>query len=393
MKKLTTYPPLQLSNDFTVSTTLVPQASWDYTALDLGYHYFPLDYVWTSLNLTNATLLLTNGVAVGFYGRNALYLWAGAQLVSQGGPVNMNRLIRCALVQEQAVVLGSNAVAHLEIGGSYSPRPVIQMRFTDLPAAGGSGLAASCYLSGGSYPLQQVTFRDCWLRGGALSLLPADINTVTVGVTNNLVERGSLQFQHASGAGNTPLYLYLYNNLFWAGTLSLAYDYGTTNPYWLVYDNALDNVTITESGTAPDIYIHNGNNGYVNTSPLIYGTSNTTVSAFIYTNSWLGRFYQVSTNFLNQGSRGADVAGLYHYTVLASQVKETNSVVDIGFHYVAVDSNGNPIDTNGDGIPDYLSDSNGNGVVDSGEIGWNLTGDLGLTVLITRPQSGATPLP
>ena len=35
------------------------------------------------------------------------------------------------------------------------------------------------------------------------------------------------------------------------------------------------------------------------------------------------------------------------------------------------------------------ADSNGNGVVDSGEIGWNITGDLGLQVIITRPRNGA----
>jgi len=64
--------------------------------------------------------------------------------------------------------------------------------------------------------------------------------------------------------------------------------------------------------------------------------------------------------------------------------------VDIGYHYVAVDTNGIPFDTNGDGIPDYLEDINGNGLVDSGEIGWNIFGDLGLRVLIIRPKSGSS---
>jgi hypothetical protein len=44
--------------------------------------------------------------------------------------------------------------------------------------------------------------------------------------------------------------------------------------------------------------------------------------------------------------------------------------VDIGYHYVAVDTNGNSIDTDGDGIPDYLEDANGNGLVEYSETSW-----------------------
>jgi hypothetical protein len=60
--------------------------------------------------------------------------------------------------------------------------------------------------------------------------------------------------------------------------------------------------------------------------------------------------------------------------------------VDIGYHYVATDTNGIPLDSNGDGIPDYIEDANGNGL----EIGWNITGDLGLQVIITQPRNGST---
>jgi hypothetical protein len=80
--------------------------------------------------------------------------------------------------------------------------------------------------------------------------------------------------------------------------------------------------------------------------------------------------------------------GLYHYTVTTNQVIEGTNTVSIGFHYVAT-AYGNPLDTNGDGIPDYLEDANGNGLVDSGEIGWNIVGDLGLKVLITRPENNS----
>ena len=55
---------------------------------------------------------------------------------------------------------------------------------------------------------------------------------------------------------------------------------------------------------------------------------------------------------------------------------EGTSTVDIGYHYVATDAYGNPLDTDGDGIPDYIEDANGNGTVDSGETDWQSATDL-----------------
>jgi len=65
--------------------------------------------------------------------------------------------------------------------------------------------------------------------------------------------------------------------------------------------------------------------------------------------------------------------------------------VDIGYHYVATDTNGNPLDTNGDGIPDYIEDANGDGVYDSGDL-YNWQNPLRINVLICNPNNG-TPLP
>jgi hypothetical protein len=55
-----------------------------------------------------------------------------------------------------------------------------------------------------------------------------------------------------------------------------------------------------------------------------------------------------------------------------------------------VDDNGNPDDTDADGMPDYLEDANGNGSVDSGETDWQSATDPGLKVLITRPANNST---
>jgi hypothetical protein len=45
-------------------------------------------------------------------------------------------------------------------------------------------------------------------------------------------------------------------------------------------------------------------------------------------------------------------------------------------------------DTDGDGMPDYFEDRNGNGSVNTGETDWNSASDLGLKVRITKPKTG-----
>jgi len=116
-------------------------------------------------------------------------------------------------------------------------------------------------------------------------------------------------------------------------------------------------------------------NGYLITNTLT-GPKNTNDVILPNTNSpayqisFLGSYYYPTnqTNLLHKGSRTADLAGLYHYTMTTNQVIESNSVVGIGFHYVATDNNGNPLDTDGDGTPDYIEDSNGDGTFDAGDL-------------------------
>jgi hypothetical protein len=48
-----------------------------------------------------------------------------------------------------------------------------------------------------------------------------------------------------------------------------------------------------------------------------------------------------------------------------------------------------PVDTDGDGVPDWLEDANGNGVFDLSEGVWNDPADLGFQVRITEPKAEA----
>jgi hypothetical protein len=53
------------------------------------------------------------------------------------------------------------------------------------------------------------------------------------------------------------------------------------------------------------------------------------------------------------------VTGLSDRLNSPEMIKETNSLTDIGFHYVAIGTDGVPISSGCDGIPDYVKDING----------------------------------
>jgi hypothetical protein len=144
--------------------------------------------------------------------------------------------------------------------------------------------------------------------------------------------------------------------------------------------------------TSGSNYLFMSNNGFTaGTTNSLGGSANQTGFAPGYQVGPLGNYYlPTNSPLIHTGNTLASTLGLYHYTITTNEVVEGTNTVSIGYHCVATDAYGNPLDTNGDGIPDYLEDANGNGLVDSGEIGWNIYGDLGLNVLITRPRNGNT---
>jgi hypothetical protein len=73
------------------------------------------------------------------------------------------------------------------------------------------------------------------------------------------------------------------------------------------------------------------------------------------------------TVLATNGSTSATNLGLYYYTTATNQTIQGDSRVDIGLHYVAASSNASgwvPLETNG--IPDYVADVNGNGIIPPG---------------------------
>jgi hypothetical protein len=154
------------------------------------------------------------------------------------------------------------------------------------------------------------------------------------------------------------------------------------------YRYSLLSQTLLTAASTSNLWYVTWDGSALNTASVMQ--SNVVVATFDWQTNWLGNYYlPPGSPLIDIGDTNANWLGLYHFTTQTNQLKETNSIVDIGYHYVAVDSDGNPIDSNTNGTPDYLEDANGNGVVDSGEIGWNTNGDPGLKVLITRPKNNS----
>ncbi len=165
------------------------------------------------------------------------------------------------------------------------------------------------------------------------------------------------------------------------------------NTSWTVRDNLFDTMYTLDDHSSP---VQNSYNAYYPTNTtnwnLSGGTNNKPLTNLTYEIGSLGVHYLPTNSVLiDAGSLTADLAGLYHFTTVTSELKETNSPVDIGLHYVTI-ANGLPYDTDGDGWPDYWEDANGNGSVNSGETVWTNATDLGLKVQITNPR-GNSPLP
>jgi hypothetical protein len=385
LREKTTYPPIVYSNTTVSTATLFPQAQRNTDVPDLGYHYEPLDYVFGGTYVTT-NLTFAPGTAVGWFraaGTDHGISMANQQILTFDGRADApNYFVRYNNVQEGCSgtwaggwgpggIIGT-ADQYL---GDVSLSPEIHARFTRwsvFPAeaffrddygyliarakdcefwdgnTGGYGTSAYCTNClfdrtgtgiGEGWPGNEMSYQNCTWHGGNLGLTPW--STSVPASVKNCAFDGTIIDVNADDLVNPD------------------FDY-----------NAFTNdMTRFPTGGGHDV-----------------GVGDT----FNWQTSWLGNYYlPTNSPLIDTGSTSANLLGLYHFTTQTNQVKETDSIVDIGYHYVAVNANGNPIDTDVDGVPDYLEDANGNGLLDSGETNWQDPNDLGLKVIITHPKNNS----
>lgn len=373
LNKMTTYPPTALTNDFDVDTVLSPFAMRDTDLPDLGYHYPPVDYIWGDLTVTNATLLLTNGVSVALHGQLGTLLVDNSRFISSGYAERMNTFSRYENFQELPTAdLSLPDASSLSLIYVMAPNsdPDIQFQFTrggfpaNVEARRLFLVTASDDDALGTFELKDSQFIHSEFYFQTTSSPPS----MEVKIANNLFEYSTLIFVQ-DNAGYSPFPISYSNNLFRNGNFYVLY--GSTNTSWSFIDNLFDSAITFTNGFA----LSAQNNAYFSTTGL-GGSNNKVIATLDFTSGPLGSYYYPTSGtnlytLVNAGSRGADAAGLYHYTTLIDQTKETNSVVDIGFHYVAADDSNAPVDSDADGIHDYLEDRNGDGAKQSIETDWN----------------------
>jgi hypothetical protein len=251
-----------------------------------------------------------------------------------------------------------------------------------------------------------LTLQDCKFHGGQIDVGWPDYwygEVYAPGVvawTNNSFENVSIEvgpsaYMYNGNVRDCDVQFTAFNNLFRNCDWFFIYPIPAASGGWAVKDNLFDKVEFWQDHTLP-LLLDLDYNAYWRRSPAevfwgsCMGDTNqmqptiagggthevVLTSAPPYQTNFFGNYYMPTTTPLyGAGSTTAGALGLYHYTTRVDQTKEGDDTakanVNIGVHYVAADlTTGLPKDSDGDGIPDYVEDANGNGVVDANETDW-----------------------
>ncbi|HEV2330648.1 MAG TPA: immunoglobulin domain-containing protein [Verrucomicrobiae bacterium] len=396
LQEKTVWPPIVYADtNISSVTNLSPVVARDTNSSPMiGFHYSPLDAVFGGYSLTNS-LTISPGTAVGFFEENgpvnvsgqpyAVALGNGANLVFDGNATEPCYLAQYAMVQERGnnnwnTYTGNMAPLTFN-GNSSSQAPLVSGSFTKFiwndskgilndNSAYGAGIFKNCEfynLGMSSYGIQFLTFTNClfvrpnfdfWGSTRALNFTNENCTYYNGGLALSRLsgQNAFWSIENTIFDGTLIAYNDYYNGV--AGyTFSEFNAYNTNNLSWQTYGFPYGNWTQTnifEKIDANDLETTN----------------------LGWTSGIFGDFYvPLGSPVLQAGSTNANLLGLYHFTSVTNDnppIVEGTNKVNMGFAYVAVNTNGVPLSTPGDGIPDYLADTNGNGIDDPGETPWDI---------------------
>ena len=377
LRQRTTYAPTSLSGATASGLALGPTVPRDQGLLDYGYHYAVVDYILTDFAPSGA-LTLTNGVVVAGAGSSAIRLGNTYALNSEGSPTRLNRVVWCNAVQEQPISAGASSGSRslIEVYNNYQPAPAIRLRFTETSLGAGEGNIVLFGNAPGTYNPSSFEVRDCQIRGGGWSLSPT-VPGISVQLVNNLFEYNALQFHQGTVYALVDYNLDMRNCFFRKGMLGLTKNTGVTT--WNFKANFFDLAALYNT-LGSGVSLGASFNGYRTGATRLPGeVSYQEVTTFNHLVERLGEYYytlpgavDTLNDLVDTGDVTSSVAGLFHHTVNGvTQAKDAGVKVDIGWHYIALNPSGLPVDTDGDGVPDYVEDRNGDSIKQANETGWS----------------------
>jgi hypothetical protein len=412
LQQKTTSPPLALPQLMNLSgnLTLMPQAARYTNGLpDRGYYYDALDYT-VAFMTVSGNLTVEPGTVIGVRnepipGQGGYTYWGldlreNSSVISHGMPDRPNIFTDTQTVQEQDEYACSSLIVPDFEGASADVAPTMDFRFSKLYASAGNfavwggdwefvdyGDNLASYNS-----LVNWTMRDCEVHGGRISLgLPNSQMDLTqyygagaVDWENNLFENVNINLNPATwwdnGVVNFDESLTARNNLFKGANWVALEPVPASAGNWTFTDNLFDGIDFQTDPAAPLDFDYNGYYP-LPASQTLYNTLAYELSltagdttelfsstndlgglhevvldyALPYVSGTFGNYYLSTVTPLWQaGSRTAADAGLTQYTTFINQGKDSASQpVNIGLHYVAA-TNSLPLDSDGDGIPDYV---------------------------------------
>jgi hypothetical protein len=440
LQQKTTSPPFALPPNIALNCNfnLCPQVKrYSGGAPDYGYYYDALDYTVAGIELASGSITVEPGTAIavcnelvgdyatGFYTCAGFLLDDGTSFISHGTPTMPITFTATKCVQETPS--GYWQWALWQQGGSpvssiytfqlnsavfdTAPAPVLDCRFCDfyLPIE-------DCHICYGDYYYSSssvaLNLQDCAVHGGQILMLHFDYGWFAVCYPFGTVTLANSLFDHVNmvleptdydywgdGYLDVVMSLQAYNNLFlgdWMAPLCIYPTPPAAAGNWTFWDNLFDSVAFQQASGMP---LDCANNAYwplqgiepnvgdlATLSPTTSGDQ-TLAAAPPYQSGPFGNYYLPTTTPLHQaGSVTGDSAGLCQYTTRLDQTKEQiGQTIDIGLHYVAAGANNMPMDTDGDGVPDYVEDSSGTGATGAAAVA---LGETDYTVAMT---DGVTP--
>jgi hypothetical protein len=371
----TVYPPIVYS-DTPIRTNMILnlQAPRDTNAAPaLGYHYDVLDYVFGGSDLYS-NLNVTAGTAIGLFqafggvGSDgepySLSLNNGANFTATGTATEP-----CWITYADSVQEGCNGnwtdtgwMGGLMLNGSGSGDPQLNTTFTkmydgawqanlfrDNWARGECNFQNSEFWSGamGAYDQQFLNYSNCFFfRHDLYFFNQYDNPNITI-QDCTFIDGFAVLARDANG-NNYPPSVFIVENTSFDGTAFAWTDPLNGNTNDTIYNyNAYNTNNLSWQNFS---YPYGSCYGTLQT----VGSNSLYVTNYNWEGSWLGNYYlPTNSPLINAGSTTADQMGLFYFTTQTNQVFEGFSAVDIGYHYVAVNTNGVPF-LNQFGTPDYL---------------------------------------